>query len=141
MTVKTKMTLLPHADGLPPLPELPEHATGLVLVAAIPPDTPIVIWPGERAAIPSGLAIALPPGFEGQIRPRPGLALRHGVTVLNSPGTVAASYRGEVQVILINLGTRPFTVERGSRIALFVVAPVLAVECEWVSLTEQDCVS
>jgi dUTP pyrophosphatase len=126
--VKPRMMLLPHAVGMP---TLPEHATGFDLVAAIPPDAPIVIWPDERAAIPTGLAVALPPGVEGQIRPRAGLALRHGITVLNSPGTVDADYRGEVQVVLINLGTRPFTVERGARIALFVVAPVLAVDCEW----------
>lgn len=123
---KPRMMLLPHAVDLP-VPA--EHATGLDLVAAIP--LPVVIAPGQRAAIPTGLVVALPPGFGGQIRPRSGLALRHGVTVLNSPGTVDADYRGEVQVILINLGEEPFTVERGTRIALFVIAPVLALDCEW----------
>jgi deoxyuridine 5'-triphosphate nucleotidohydrolase len=118
------MMLLPHAVDLP---APAEHATGLDLVAAVPPDAPVTIAPGQRAAIPTGLVVALPPGFGGQIRPRSGLALHHGVTVLNSPGTVDADYRGEVQVILINLGKEPFTVERGTRVALFVVAPMLAL--------------
>ena len=123
---KPRMMLLPHAADLP---TPAEHATGLDLVAAIP--EPIVIVPGERAIIPTGLTVALPSGFEGQIRPRSGLAARHGVTVLNSPGTVDADYRGEINVILVNLGGEPFTVERGTRIALFVVAPVLLLDCEW----------
>jgi dUTP pyrophosphatase len=125
---KVKMMLMAHAEDLP---KPTERAASLDLVAAIPADMTVTIAPGQRAAIPTGLGIALPPGFGGEIRPRPGLALRHGVTVLNSPGTVAADYRGEVHVILINLGTEPFTVERGTRIALFVVAPVLALDCEW----------
>jgi dUTP diphosphatase len=127
--MKPRMMLLPHAVDLP---TPPEHATGLDLVAALPPAAPVVIAPGERAAIPTGLTVALPPGFAGQIRPRAGLALRYGVTVLNSPGTVDADYRGELHVLLINLGTKPFIVERGTAIALFVVAPVLPlVDCEW----------
>jgi dUTP diphosphatase len=124
--MKPRMMLLPHAVDLP---TPAEHATGFDLIAAVP--EPVVITPGQRAAIPTGLTVTLPSGFEGQIRPRCGLAFRHGVTVLNSPGTVDADYRGEVQVILINLGAEPFTVERGTRIALFVVAPVLPLDCEW----------
>jgi dUTP pyrophosphatase len=88
---------------------------------------PVTLAPGERAAIPTGFALALPEGYEAQVRPRSGLALKHGVTVLNSPGTVDADYRGEVQVILINLGRESFTVRRGERIAQLVVAPVTSV--------------
>jgi dUTP pyrophosphatase len=124
--MKPRMMLLPHAVDLP---APAENATGLDLAAAIP--EPVVIAPGQRVAIPTGLTVALPSGFEGQIRPCSGLAFRHGVTVLNSPSTVDAGYRGEVQVLLINLGGEPFTVERGTRIALFVVAPVLPLDCEW----------
>lgn len=111
---------LPHARDLP----LPAYATadsaGLDLLAAIPGD--IVLAPGARAMVPTGIALALPPGFEGQVRPRSGLAARHGVTVLNAPGTIDADYRGEVAAILVNLGTEPFTVTRGLRIAQLVVA-------------------
>jgi dUTP pyrophosphatase len=113
---------LPHGEGLP----LPAYATadsaGVDLLAAIGED--ILLKPGERRLIPSGLAIALPQGYEAQVRPRSGLALKHGVTVLNSPGTVDADYRGEVGVILINQGAEPFRIERGQRIAQMVVAPV-----------------
>ncbi len=111
---------LPHGADLP----LPEYATpdsaGLDLAAAVVAD--LVLAPGERALIPTGLVIALPPGCEAQVRPRSGLALKHGITVLNSPGTVDADYRGEVGVILANLGDQPFTVTRGMRIAQMVVA-------------------
>jgi dUTP pyrophosphatase len=97
----------------------------------------VTIAPGQRAAIPTGIAVALPPGVEGQIRPRSGLALRHGITVLNSPGTVDADYRGEVHVILVNLGAEPFSVERGARIAQLVLAPTLqAIICEVANLDE-----
>ena len=113
---------LPHGADLP----LPAYETagaaGLDLRAAI--DAPVTLAPGARALIPSGLAMQLPEGFEGQIRPRSGLALRHGVTVLNAPGTVDCDYRGEVSVVLINHGSEPFTVTRGDRIAQFVIAPV-----------------
>lgn len=118
---------LAHARDLP----LPAYATpgsaGLDLVAALPPEAPLVLEPGRRALVPAGIRLALPDGFEGQIRPRSGLALRHGVTVLNSPGTVDADYRGEVGVILINLGDVPFAVCRGMRVAQLVVAPVARV--------------
>ncbi len=114
----------PHAEGL----QLPlyqsEDAAGMDLVAALPADDEVVLQPGERALIPTGLAIELPKGFEAQIRPRSGLALRDGVTVLNSPGTVDADYRGEIGVILINFGPKPFAVRRGARIAQLVVCPV-----------------
>ena len=116
---------LPHAADLPLPAYQSELAAGLDLLAAVPADAPIVMAPGERAAIPTGIAIALPPGSEGQIRPRSGLAMRYGVTVLNSPGTVDADYRGEIQVVLINLGADPFTVARGARIAQLVVAQVV----------------
>jgi dUTP pyrophosphatase len=115
---------LPHGADLP----LPAYQTtlaaGLDLVAAIPAETPVEIAPHGRALIPAGIAIALPPGTEGQIRPRSGLALRHGVTVLNAPGTIDADYRGEIQVILVNHGTEIFVVQRGMRIAQLVIAPI-----------------
>lgn len=122
--IDVRVMRLPHAAGLP----LPQYqsalAAGLDLVAAVPADAPVTIAPGARAAIPTGIALALPAGHEGQVRPRSGLALRHGVSVLNTPGTIDADYRGEVQVILVNLGSAPFLVERGVRIAQLVIAPV-----------------
>jgi dUTP pyrophosphatase len=114
--------VLPHGEGL----DLPAHAepgsAGLDLRAAVPADAPLTLAPGAFALVPTGLQVALPPGTEGQVRPRSGLAFKHGVTVLNSPGTVDASYRGEVGVLLINHGSRAFVVERGERIAQLVVA-------------------
>jgi len=136
MSITVRMMMMPHAQDLA-LPPATEHAVGFDLVAAVPADASMVLMPGQRSAIPTGLAIALPPGTEAQIRPRSGLALRHGVTVLNAPGTFDASYRGEVQVILVNLGAEPFTVERGARIALLVFAPVSAVKCEWPVPSEE----
>jgi dUTP pyrophosphatase len=135
--VQLQVMRLPHARDLP----LPSYhsalASGIDLMAAVPADAPVTLGPGERAAIPTGLAIALPAGIEGQIRPRSGLALRHGITVLNAPGTVDADYRGEVQVILVNLGREPFRIERGARIAQMVLAPVLQARiCEAASLDE-----
>jgi dUTP pyrophosphatase len=128
---------LPHAGDLPLPAYQSELAAGIDLIAAVPSDAPVTIAPGQRAAIPTGIAVALPPGVEGQIRPRSGLALRHGVTVLNAPGTVDADYRGEVQVILVNLGAESFTVERGGRIAQLVLgATMQAVICEVASLDE-----
>ena len=119
---------LPHAEGLP-LPRYEtDGAAGLDLLAANPADAPVVLPPLGRALVPTGLVLQLPPGHEAQVRPRSGLALRHGLTVLNSPGTIDADYRGEVQVLLINLGSETFRVARGSRIAQLVVAPVLRVE-------------
>jgi dUTP pyrophosphatase len=116
------ITRLPHADGL----DLPSHETsasaGLDLRAAVPDDAPAVLDPGARDLLPTGLKIALPQGYEGQIRPRSGLAYRHGVTVLNSPGTIDADYRGEVKVLLVNHEDEAFTIERGMRIAQLIVA-------------------
>jgi dUTP pyrophosphatase len=126
--IKVDVQQLPHAEGL----ALPAYhsgqAAGLDLVAAIPEQTPLVLAAGQYARVPTGLIIALPDGFEAQVRPRSGLAARHGVTVLNSPGTVDADYRGEINVLLINLGTQPFTIRRGDRIAQMIVAPVTRVE-------------
>jgi dUTP pyrophosphatase len=116
------VTVLAHGRGLP----LPDYASagaaGLDLLAAI--DGELTLAPGARALVPTGLTMALPAGFEGQVRPRSGLAVKHGVTVLNAPGTIDADYRGEVMVALVNLGDDPFIVERGMRIAQLVVAPV-----------------
>jgi dUTP pyrophosphatase len=124
MDVKLLIQRLPNGDGLP----LPSYqsagAAGLDLVAAVPEALPLALAPGARALVPCGIAIALPRGFEGQVRPRSGLAVRYGVTVLNAPGTIDADYRGEVKALLVNLGTEPFAVTRGMRIAQLVVAPV-----------------
>jgi dUTP pyrophosphatase len=123
-SVKVKVMRLPHGAGLPLPAYQSADAAGLDLVAAVPADAPVTIAPGGRAQIPTGIAIALPRGTEGQVRPRSGLAARHGLTVLNIPGTVDADYRGEIQIILVNLGSDPFLVERGQRIAQLVIAPV-----------------
>jgi len=124
VSVVVKVRRLPHAEGLP----LPRYETaeaaGLDLLAAVPGDAPVVIEPLRRALVPTGLALQLPTGTEAQVRSRSGLALRHGVTVLNAPGTIDADYRGEVLVLLVNLGEQPFAVTRGLRIAQLVVAPV-----------------
>jgi dUTP pyrophosphatase len=118
---------LPHAHGLP-LPRYEtERAAGLDLVAAIDADAPLLLAPGGRALVPCGIVIELPDGHEGQVRPRSGLALKHGITVLNAPGTIDQDYRGEVSVLLVNLGLTPFEVRRGLRIAQLVVAPVTRV--------------
>jgi dUTP pyrophosphatase len=123
---------LPHAEDLP-LPRYESHhAAGLDLMACIPAD--ITLGPGRRALVPTGFALALPAGFEAQVRPRSGLAARHGITVLNAPGTIDADYRGEVGVILINLGEAAFTVTRGMRIAQLVVARV--EQAHWIEATE-----
>jgi len=115
---------LAHAEGLPLPAYETEHAAGMDLRAAVAENAPLILRPGERVATPTGLAMAIPAGFEGQVRPRSGLALRAGVTCLNAPGTIDADYRGEVNVILINLGEADFTIRRGDRIAQLVIAPV-----------------
>jgi dUTP pyrophosphatase len=126
---------LPHGADLPLPAYYSARAAGLDLIAAVPADKPIAIQPGGRVSIPTGIAIALPPGHEGQIRPRSGIAIRHGVTVLNAPGTIDADYRGEILVILINHGSETFEVTRGTRIAQLVIAPVLRAKLtEAVSL-------
>jgi dUTP pyrophosphatase len=127
MSLPVSVQRLPHARDLP----LPRYETagaaGLDLVAANPDDAAITILPGRRALVPTGLVFQLPSGYEAQVRPRSGLALKHGITVLNAPGTIDADYRGEVQVLLVNCGQDPFVVERGMRIAQMVVAPVTTV--------------
>ena len=138
--VKVKVRRLPHSQGL----DLPAYqsrdAAGLDLLAAIADDAPVILLSGSRALVPTGLAFALPRGSEAQIRPRSGLAAKHGVTVLNSPGTIDADYRGDVSVILINHGAEPFTIRRGERIAQMVIAPVtqgLLVETIALSATKR----
>jgi dUTP pyrophosphatase len=134
MSTETIIALqrLPHAEGLP-LPRYESaHAAGMDLIACLPAD--IILHPGKRAVVPTGFAVALPAGFEAQVRPRSGLAARHGVTVLNAPGTIDADYRGEVGVILINHGETAFTVSRGMRIAQLVVAPVARVQ--WAEVAD-----
>lgn len=126
--IRMDIRQLPHGEGLPLPAYQSAHAAGLDLVAAVPETTPMVLAPGKHAMVPTGLVIALPEGFEAQVRPRSGLAARHGVTVLNSPGTIDADYRGEIQVILINHGAEPFTIRRGERIAQMVIAPVVQAE-------------
>ncbi len=123
-TVQIALTTLPHFAGL----ALPAYETalsaGMDVRAAVPEGAPVTLQPGQRDLIPTGLAIALPAGFEAQMRPRSGLALKHGITCLNSPGTIDADYRGELKVILINHGAEPFVIKRGERIAQIVIAPV-----------------
>tara|TARA_R110002020_G_scaffold15555_43_gene55490 strand:+ start:3078 stop:3551 length:474 start_codon:yes stop_codon:yes gene_type:complete len=123
---------LPHAEGLPLPAYQSAGAAGLDLIAAVAEDAPLTVAPGARVQVPTGLQIALPAGTEGQVRPRSGLAAKHGLTVLNAPGTIDADYRGEVGVLLVNLGTEPVTIARGDRIAQLVVAPVLQVAIEEV---------
>lgn len=134
MSIALPVRILPHGEGL----ALPAYQTadsaGLDLVAAV--EAEMVLQPGERALVPTGLAIALPSGYEAQIRPRSGLAYKHGLTVLNSPGTVDADYRGEVKVLMINLGQEPFAVKRGERIAQMVVAPVTQIA--WQPVADLD---
>ena len=127
-TVKVDICQLPHGNGLALPAYQSAHAAGLDLVAAVPEDAPMILAPGKHGLIPTGLTIALPPGYEAQVRPRSGLAAKHGVTVLNSPGTVDADYRGEICVLLINHGDAPFPVRRGERIAQMVIASVTQVE-------------
>ena len=120
---------LPHAEGLTLPAYETAHAAGMDLRAAVSEHEPLTLRPGDRHAVPTGLAVAIPPGFEGQVRPRSGLALRAGVTCLNSPGTVDSDYRGEMKVILVNLGAEDFIVRRGDRIAQLLIAPV--VQATW----------
>jgi dUTP pyrophosphatase len=136
VNVELRVVRLPHAADLPLPAYQSAHAAGLDLLAAVPADAPITIAPGGRVIIPTGIAVALPHGHEGQIRPRSGIAIRHGVTVLNSPGTVDADYRGEIQVILVNLGSENFEIRRGTRIAQMVVAPIQ--QAKIVELTSLD---
>ena len=122
--MEIKIKRLFHGEGLPLPAYQSAGAAGLDLVAALPADAPLLLQPGGRALIPTGLALELPAGYEAQARPRSGLALHHGVTVLNAPGTIDSDYRGEIGVILINHGEQPFEIARGARIAQLVIAPV-----------------
>ena len=121
------LQILDHARDLPLPAYATPHSAGVDLLAAVGQGEEIVLRPMERALIPTGLAMALPEGFEAQIRPRSGLALKHGITCLNSPGTIDADYRGEIKIMLINLGAEPFVITRGMRIAQMVVAPYVQV--------------
>jgi len=137
MPVTIRIVPLPHFEGL----ALPAYETadaaGMDLRAAVPDDQPITLKPGERAMAPTGLTLALPAGHEAQVRPRSGLAAKHGVTCLNTPGTIDADYRGEVKVILINLGQEPFVIRRGERIAQMVIAPVTRAELSVVAALDE----
>jgi dUTP pyrophosphatase len=126
--VTVEVQQLPHGADLPLPAYQSDGAAGLDLRAALPDDAPLVLAPGRIAMVPTALVIALPAGYEAQVRPRSGLAAKHGVTVLNAPGTVDADYRGEINVILINHGLSPFTIRRGERIAQMVIAPVVRAE-------------
>ncbi len=123
-----RVVRLPHAAGLPLPAYQSKGAAGLDLVAALDTQHPLTLAPGARALVPTGLVLELPPGYEGQVRPRSGLALNYGIAVLNSPGTIDSDYRGEVGVVLANLGHAPFEIRRGERIAQLVVLPVTRAE-------------
>jgi len=126
--IKLQVRRLPAAHGLPLPAAASAGSSGVDLRAAL--DAEVVLRPGERLLVPTGLAIEIPPGWEGQVRPRSGLALRHGIGMVNAPGTIDSDYRGEVGVLLINLGAEPFTLRRGDRIAQLVIARVESVEWE-----------
>jgi len=132
-TINVEVTRLPHGQDL----ALPSYqstlAAGLDLLAAVPEDAPLTLAPGARALVPTGIAIALPAGFEAQVRPRSGLAVKHGVSVLNTPGTIDADYRGELHVLLVNFGDDSFAVTRGMRIAQLVVAPITRISLSEVA--------
>jgi dUTP pyrophosphatase len=137
MSVEVGLRRLAHAEGLPvPRYETPD-AAGLDLTAAVPDGQPLTLQPGARTLVPTGLVIALPRGYEGQVRPRSGLALKQGLTVANAPGTIDADYRGELGVILINLGQEPVVITRGMRIAQLVVAPVIQVALREVETVDE----
>lgn len=122
ITVEIKR--LPHNPDLPLPQKMSEHSSGFDLMAAVDKDEPLKIAPGEVALVPTGFALSIPPGFEGQVRPRSGLAARHGLSIPNAPGTIDADYRGELKVILINHGRDMFAIKRGDRIAQLVIAPI-----------------
>jgi dUTP pyrophosphatase len=127
-TLKIDVLQLPHGEGLALPAYQSDFAAGLDLLAAVPEDSPVTLSPGQRALVPTGLSLALPAGYEAQVRPRSGLASKHGVTVLNAPGTIDADYRGEIGVLLINHGDAAFAVRRGERIAQMVIASVVRAE-------------
>jgi dUTP pyrophosphatase len=135
--IEVRVMRLSHGKDLP----LPSYqsalAAGLDLIAAVPADTPLTLTPGARAFVPTGIAIALPPGTEAQVRPRSGLAVKHGITVLNAPGTIDADYRGELQVLLVNLGGEPVAITRGMRIAQLVIATVARTKMQEVEFLNE----
>ncbi len=127
---------LPHAEGIPLPAYESADAAGMDLRAAVAEDAPITLKPGAREAVPTGLTMAIPRGYEGQVRPRSGLAFKSGITCLNSPGTIDADYRGEVKVILINLGAEDFVIRRGDRIAQLLISPV--IQAAWAEVESLD---
>ena len=134
---EVRIVRLPHGADLPLPAYQSARAAGLDLYAAVPAGQPVLLAPGERAMIATGIALALPAGMEGQVRPRSGLAARHGVTVLNSPGTIDADFRGEIHVVLVNFGSNPFSISRGARIAQLVIAPVSHAELREVRVLDE----
>ena len=136
MSFSVRIRQLPHAEGLPLPAYETSGAAGMDLRAAVDAGQPGTLAPGARAAIPTGLAVALPEGFEAQVRPRSGLALKHGMSLLNTPGTIDADYRGEIKVILINHGLEDFVIARGDRIAQMVIAPVTRID--WTPVERLD---
>ncbi len=134
---EVRILRLPHGAGLPLPAYQSDSAAGFDLMAAVPEGAPLVIAPGAWAAVPTGLAMAMPESMEAQVRPRSGLAARHGITVLNAPGTIDADYRGEVQVLLVNHGQEAFAVSRGMRIAQMVIAPVTRVSLREVTALDE----
>jgi len=135
--IDVRIMRLPHGQELPLPSYQSARAAGLDLIAAVSADAPLTLAPGARALVPTGIAIALPPGTEAQVRPRSGLAVRHGLTVLNAPGTIDADYRGEVQVLLVNLGGEAVTITRGMRIAQLVVATVARAQLREVATLDE----
>lgn len=135
--IEIRVMRLPHGQDLP----LPSYqsalAAGLDLIAAVPADSPLTLAPGARVLVPTGIAIALPPGTEAQVRSRSGLAVKHGLTVLNAPGTIDADYRGELQVLLVNLGTEPVAITRGMRIGQLVIATVARAQLQEVEFLNE----
>ena len=132
-SVTMRVMRLPHGEGLPLPSYQSAHAAGLDLLAAVAADAPFTLAPGARALVPTGIAVALPAGTEAQVRPRSGLAVTHGLTVLNAPGTIDADYRGEIQVLLVNLGAEPVAISRGMRIAQLVIAAVARAQLHEVA--------
>ena len=131
--ITAQLMQLPHGQDLPLPSYETSEAAGMDLRAAVPEDAPLTLKPGARELVPTGFAMAIPPGFEAQIRPRSGLALKHGLSLVNAPGTVDSDYRGEIKIILINQGDEDFEISRGMRIAQMVIAPVLQVAIEPVT--------
>jgi len=137
VSIVVSITRLPHGKDLPLPSYQSAHAAGMDLIAAVPADAPLTLAPGARALVPTGVAIALPEGTEAQVRPRSGLAVKHGLTVLNAPGTIDADYRGEIQVLLVNLGQEAATIMRGARIAQLVIATIGRAELREVDTLAQ----